>query len=52
MVKADTGWPGKDFTPIPVEFVEGLLKQAVNQWTGWMEKDSRHYVLLEVGLKL
>ena len=22
----------------PVEFVGGLHKQAVNQWTGWMEK--------------
>ena len=38
------GWPGSG-SSIPVEFVGGLHKQAVNQWTGWMgKKDSRHYV--------
>ena len=39
MVKA--GWPGRDFKVkfySSIEFVEGLLKQAVNQWTEWMEK--------------
>ena len=26
-----------------VEFVEGLLKQAVNEWTEWMDKDYSLY---------